>query len=175
MQNKNIYIQVLVALLGILSPIFVFAGEGVPLKFVLSQIFNFSLFAFLVFYLLKKKVSPILKQKNEEFKIQRDQAKAEEEKYQLACAKWEAKIKDLEQKNQNVKNSVSEALKLFQAETLKEQQKQKEVLRSLMEADQKKQKFKELSLLKTNLLSVVMQKAKENLKTQKLKIGEFSL
>ena len=179
---KKIYfttIYFLIGLFGTLSPIFVFAAtEGVPVKFVLSQIFNFSVFTFLIFYLLKKKVSPILKQKNEEFKAQRDQAQVEEEKHKLACVKWEEKIKNLKEKDQNIKNSVSKALKLFQEETQKEQQKNKEVLQSLMEADQKRQKFKELSLLKTNLLALVVQKAKENLNQnppQKFKEGELTL
>ena len=82
------------------------SNEGVPWVSVLFQVINFSLFAGILVYLLKKYIPTFLSQKRLDFLEYRKRALALEKQYEESCLKLENEIAELDKKKIELKTDV---------------------------------------------------------------------
>jgi len=136
------------------------AGGGIPLWFVFFQALNFLGFAFCFYYLLRKKVPPILKQKKQDFLDYRDKAKELEKEHKTTYDQIQHKLKGLIKKEQNLKQTVDNALKKTKEELEKNQLEWMGTQKKLFEQELKRQRLKEISSLKDKVLSQVLKQTK---------------
>ena len=128
----------LLLLLSFISSYSFAASEGFPVKFVLSQLLNFTIFAFLVFYLVRKYVPSVLKLEYSDYLENKKRAKKVYEEALQKLTETKDKIKELERKES-----------FFQEELLAEV---KKVERKMaIDLDNQKQTFKRLAQNTANL------------------------
>ena len=140
--------------------------EGIPLRFVFFQIFNFCLFAGILVYLLRGKLPAFLQQKRKDFLDYRTRAKELEEQYQLDCASLEKELLELTEKEKNIESSVAKALETLRKELTVQEKQSLETQKKQANQEIKRQRIKELGNLKNRLLSLVLQQTKIKLKEQ---------
>lgn len=152
-----------------LFPVTVFAGgnEGVPVKFVFFQVLNFSLFLAALSYLLKKNVPALLKQKQQDFLEYRQKALDLEKKHGEECVLLEKDFQALLEKEKNLEASVTKALDLLEKELNNEKVQWLRNLQRQLEQELKRQQITEVSRLKNEILSHVIQKTENQLKEVK--------
>ena len=141
------------------------AGGGeFPLSFVLSQIFNFSLFALALFFLLRKKIPGFLKQKNQDFTEYEEKARKLEAQSKSSCLLWRKKMEALKEKENNLPQMVAKALKDLKTEMSLQKEQALKNQRAKKDQEIKRLKIKEFGRLKTRLLFQVMDQAQKKLK-----------
>ncbi len=145
-------------------PAFAEGGEQIPLGFVFSQIFNFSLFAFALFLLLRKKIPAFLKQKNRDFTEYEEKARKLEKQSKNSCLLWRKKIKDLKEREKTLPQAVEKALNDLKREISLQKARALKNMQVKMEQDIKRLGIKESNRLKARLLSQVMNQAEKKLK-----------
>ncbi len=139
-------------------------GEGIPIGFLLAQVFNFSLFVLILFFILKKKIPPFLRQKQEDFLAYRQKAKALEQKYQADCRTEQEKIHHLANKQKTIKTDVARAISQREKEMAEEMEQSLKNLKSRAQQSLKRARLKETHQLKSWLLSQVMAQTKAQIK-----------
>ena len=173
MKQKKI-LSFLICLLGVLGPNLVLAGggEGIPLGFLLSQVFNFFLFALILFLILRKKAPAFLKQKRSDFLEYRKKAQALKQKQQADCLALQQKIQYIETKQSQTKEEVAKALDRDKKELAQQMEHQINILKTSKEQALNRQRLKEVHRLKTMLLSQVMENTSQQIsqESEKLKL-----
>ncbi len=141
------------------------AGDAgnIPLRFVFFQVFNFSLFALALFYLLKKKLPGFLKQKQKDFTEYKKKASFLEKQNQSAYLLLEDKVQALIKKEKNMESTVAKALDNLKTEWETREKQEMKVLKEQVEQELKRIKIKALNKLKNRFLSSVMQKTRSRL------------
>ena len=140
------------------------AGEGgIPLGFVLSQIFNFSLFVLALFFLFRKKIPGFLKQKNRDFLEYEKKARALEKERKSACLLWREKMQTLKDKEKNLPDLVEKALSDLKEDLKAQEARALKSLKIKWEQETKRLGIKELNRLKTRFLSQVMEEVKKKM------------
>ena len=139
-------------------------GEGIPVGFLFSQIFNFSLFVLILFFILKKKLSSFLKQKRADFLEYRKNAKALEQKYQSDCLAEQNKIQLLIDKQKNIKANVKEAIHRKEKEMTEELEHRLKSSKTRADQELKRLSLKNINQLKTGFLFHIMSQTKRQLK-----------
>ena len=148
------------------SVAFAGSGEGIPFGFLFSQVFNFSLFVLILFFILRKNLPAFLRQKKADFLEYRQKAKALEQKYQADNLIWQKKLQSLMNKQENIKADVAEAVRQKEKEMAQETENRLKVLRARAEQALRRARLKETSQLKTWLVSQVMTQAREQIKAE---------
>ena len=149
-------------------PFIVFASgseaEEIPWETLFFQFINFSLFAALLVFLVRRYLPPFLIQQKEDFLEYKGRAIALEQQYKDACLKLEREIEELNEKQKNLKQDVEQAIKrLAQEMEEKEQDYQTNQQRQNRE-ELKRQKLKATNQLKEKMLRTVMSQTTDKLK-----------
>ena len=146
-------------------PALALAGSegGIPYRFVFFQIFNFTLFAFIVFYLARKKLPEFLQRQKSDFLEYKSKAYDLEKKQKSACLLWEEKVQALVQKEKNIDSDVAQALNRLKTEWEIQEKESFRNLKVRLEQELKRERIKALNKLKNRLLSSVMKKTKQRL------------
>ena len=140
-------------------------GKGLPLAFVLSQIFNFSLFVLALFFLLRKKIPDFLRQKHRDFVEYRKKALELEKSRRANCLLWREKVRALEEKN--LSQAVEKALNNLRKELSLREETELKTLKIKMEREIKRLKIKTAGRLKNRILSLALKGAKKELQKRK--------
>ena len=155
-----------VILIFLFLPMWVEAGgaEGTPLQFVFFQILNFSLFALVLGYLVRKKLPIFLQRKKEDFLEYQKKAKEMEKQSQLDYLSLKKELDILVEKEKNLKKSIEKALNNLKEELTEQGKQWRENLKVQATQEFKRQRLKGWVHLKDRILSQVMQQTQAQLK-----------
>ncbi len=92
------------------------SSEGIPVREIFFQTLNFSLFFGLFLFLLKKPVRIFYKTKRKDFLLFEEQAKKQNQEMKASLQKWEQKVKELDLKEETIKQDAEREGKKLQAE-----------------------------------------------------------
>ena len=138
-------------------------NAGVPWSFVFFQALNFLTFLMILFYLLKKKLPPILQQKRKEFIAYKNQAGTLEKENREKCFKLEQEVLALDIKAKNIHIEAQNSIKKLREEKQQEYLSWLECIKQQQKTEIERRKKKEIELLKNWILSKVFPLAKERL------------
>ena len=158
---------ILICLLSILVPLVTLAGggeQGIPFGFLFSQIFNFSIFALILFFLLRKKGPAFLRQKKADFLEYRKSAKSLEQKHQADGLTLQKKIHHLTNKQKNIKTEVAVAISHKEKEMTQEMEHRLKNLKSRAEQELKRWHLQHITQLRVWFSSKVMVQIKRQIK-----------
>lgn len=167
-RKQGVYLMILKMLWVFLfiMPIYVLAkgGGDIPLRFVFFQIFNFSLFAVALLYLIRKHLPSFLQRKQDDFLEYRRRARELEKQHEQDCISLEEEVRVLIKKEKNIKESVANILNNLRQELEAQEKQWLENMEMQADKEIKLQRFTELNRLKNRFLSQVMQQTKKKLK-----------
>ncbi len=161
------FIKEIFFLILFIFPLFSFASspEGVPWSLIFFQALNFSIFVACLCYLLIKKISPILKQKQADFLDYRKRAISLEEKGKSEYMKLQKEILVLAEKEKNIQSTAQKAITDLKEEKQKEHEFWLQNMKKQHQLEWDRQRRKETVSLKGWMLSQVIQNTREKLKT----------
>ncbi len=160
--------KILVNLLLLFLCFFVEASSEGGISSFFFPMINFTLFAFLFFYLLRKKGLFFLKRQREDFLNYRQNAKDLKKQNKQSYDSLFEEVKKLEEKEKRIKSDVAMALERLQKEL---QAKNQEWLIHLEEKNNQeiqRLRFKELNLLKDHFISEIISEAKQKFRKSKM-------
>lgn len=158
---------IFLALIFLLFPSLAFAkAEGFPLKEILIQVFNFSVFAIVFVFLVKKPIGAFFHKKQKDFIAFEEQALQLEKEKEKEQKEWDKKLMDLEQKEKSIQQSAQQEGERLLAQKKEELKNLSNQLKSTAEFFIRLEREK----LKRNLIqkwrSKVAEEAEEDLKQQ---------
>ena len=140
------------------------ATEGIPLTWVFFQTLNFTLFALVLVYLIRKKLPSFLQKKKQDFLEYQKKAQEMEKQNQSIYLSLQKEWKVLQMQEQSISQDVEKALYNLEEELKKQEKKEQETLKVQTLQELKRQRLKELRDLKNRILEQVMIQAKQRLK-----------
>ncbi len=96
------------------------SGKGIPSKEIFFQFFNFSLFFIAFLFIIKKPVRNLYQKRRKDFLLFEEQAKKQRKDLEAKLQQWQTKIKELDVKEQTVKEDAEKEGKKWVAEKEKE-------------------------------------------------------
>ena len=89
-------------------------------KAIFIQVFNFSIFAFLFLFLVKKPLQTLFHNRQKDFFAFEEQALKLEKEKQVEKAEWDSKLQDLDNKEKNIQKQAQTEGERFRAQKQKE-------------------------------------------------------
>ena len=150
------------------------ATDGVPVKFVLSQLLNFTIFAGLLFYLIKKQVPRVLKVEYNDYLENKKRARRVYEEALQKLTETKNKIKELDRKEAFFQKEVLGEIKKIEQKMVTDLNNQKESFKRLAQNTVDLEKTGLQEKLKEEYLNKVVNLCEEMSKHQNYDASLFS-